>query len=669
MGISGYNYSAEKNLELLSRLRDQDEALSTYEPQFTPIAPEEMVRMEQERGVYYPSVEDTQEDILAPAPVAQPKANPASRAVVKQPVKSAPVSNQWRIPMAAPYNPYTGMYDPRISDDRMADMVAKMPATRAAAPAARPKAKFIPKPVASETRPEVTETPVRSNYVPNVITGPSVDPGVLADGMQSLVDGVQGIWEKGMNWYNRNQALTNDKLKERKSSIKTGVTGNGTVQNAGPIYMTGDTIRDNHGRYHLPEVMDLNEMRFGTRNRGEYAPIDTEAGSITAFNPFKPAKDYFATSKDPANATYLGFDAEGKAKVGQRKDFENSNYRITKTFSNKVVDFNRNPDGSIVKVPSNPKASKETLSPSVKVLDNNGKVIDGKMSLLLPRKGNQDESFDLVTGGRYIMQTPDGKMEMVSGSLKNIEDRFKKLKTNNPYVNVITLDNGSYSRGIRTYNKKLTAKDLKRYDNQNTEGGNFAYLLPDSPKTRYDAQFRNFESAAQKRLQAMFPGKKVAVKFQNDGVYDERGSRDIESQAAILKKGYSQAPISMHNFDAARDYQLFVDGKPLDANKQKKVYKDVLWQAADQSGMYHLDDWDAVHIGLVKEGEKTGFNELNAKYPEIFNSKNFKRSKAFLEKHKNEPAYKEAYALVNNIKPFTPKAKKEYGGSWLDKYN
>ena len=292
------------------------------------------------------------------------------------------------------------------------------------------------------------------------------------------------------------------------------------------------------------------------------------------------------------------------------------------------------------------------------------------MSILLPRKGDQERSFDLVTGGRYIMMSPDGKQfEMVSGSLKDIESRFNKIKKGNPYVNVVSLDNGSYARGLRTKSGQMTSKDLKRYDNQNTEGGNFLYLRDDSPRTRYESKFNEFQQTAQSRLQKLYPGKKVEVRFENEGVYDKKGSRDIESQAAILKKGHSQASYSMHNFDAARDYALYVDGKRIPADKQKNVYKNVLWNAADAVGMYHLDDWDPVHIGLVKEGEKTGFNELQARYPEIFKSRTFQKSLQFIEKNKNNPAYKEAYQLLHNIKPWQPKPKKEYGGSWLEKYN
>ena len=454
--------------------------------------------------------------------------------------------------------------------------------------------------------------------------------------------------QKFENKMSRQDAINNPK--ERKSNFDPSKI------KFDPVYVTGDTIPDTERRYHIPELMDLDYMRFGVRNRGDLKELETEGAPITAFEPFQSSKQYFAKSNDPANSTYIGVAPDGKIKVGGKDQFLDQDYQITKTFGNKVVDFNRDDKGVIKKVASNPKASKETLSPSVKVLGDDGKVVDGKLSLLLPREGNQEESFDLVTGGRYIFQTPDGKTKLVSGSLKNIETAFYDMKKNQPWVNVITLDNGSYARGIRTYDKKLTKQDLKGYDNQNTAGGNFAYILP-GVTTRYESKFSDFEKEAKARLQAKYPGKNVSIGFQNTGLYDETGGRDIKSQADIQKQGYSQTPVSLHNFGAARDYILYVDGKPINADANKDLYSDVLWKAADKIGLYHVGDaknnWDPAHIGLAKEGQKTAFDELYAKYPDIFANPNFIRSLNYVNQNKSNPQYQEYYELLNNIQPFT----------------
>jgi hypothetical protein len=479
--------------------------------------------------------------------------------------------------------------------------------------------------------------------------------------------------QKYENWLDRQQAIKN-MANDPKSRIIV------PKYDFAPMYVTGDTIPDAGGRqYHIPESMDIDALRFGVRNRGDFTPIDSEAASITAFHPFENAKTYFASAKDdPANATYLAYSPDGKIQVGQRKDFENKDVQVSRVFSNRVVDFIREPSGSIKKVAAGSKVSKNAFSPAVTVLDDQGKQVQGKLNLVLPKGDKADEAFGVATGGRFIFKTPDGQTRLVSGSLKNIEEEFKRIKGKNPYVTVVSLDNGSYSRGLRTKDQKFTAADLRAYDNLNTGGGNFAYLLPGQQTSRPLAKFAEFEQEATKKLQSLYPGKKVSVGYQNTGLYDKTGGRDIQSQLEIQKKGNSQTPVSLHNFDAAKDYVLYVDGKPIDANVNKKLYKDVLWSAADKTGMYHLEDWDVAHIGLAKEGQKTAFDELKAKYPEIFTNPNFVKSLEYINKNKSNPTYAEYYELLNNIQPFTGQpritefekqkgsAKKAYGGPILD---
>jgi hypothetical protein len=483
--------------------------------------------------------------------------------------------------------------------------------------------------------------------------------------------------EKYNNWLNRQQAIKNmDKDPVSKIVVPDF--------DYAPMYITGDTIPDGNRQYHIPESMDVDALRFGVRNRGDNTPIDTEAASITAFHPFVNAKTYFAGAKDdPANATYLAYSPDGKIQVGERKDFENKDVQVSRVFSNKVVDFVREPSGSIKKVPAGAKVNKNAFSPAVTVLDDQGKQVQGKLNLVVPQGDKADEAFGIATGGRFIFKTPDGQTRLVSGSLKNIEEEFKRIKGKNPYVTVVSLDNGSYSRGLRTKDQKLTAADLRSYDNLNLGGGgNFAYLLPGQQTSRPLAKFDEFEKEATKRLQALYPGKKVKVEYQDTGLYNQTGGRDIQTQADIQKKGNSQTGVSLHNFNAARDYVLYVDGKPISGDQSNKagndIYKEVLWKAADKTGVYHIDDWDVGHIGLAKEGQKTAFDELKSKYPEIFTDPNFVKSLEFINKNKSNPTYQEYYELLNNIQPFTGQpritefekrkgiTKKAYGGPILD---
>lgn len=66
--------------------------------------------------------------------------------------------------------------------------------------------------------------------------------------------------------------------------------------------------------------------------------------------------------------------------------------------------------------------------------------------------------------------------KLISGSLADIQKTFAKLKEEHGNVDFYSLDNGSYSLGLRTKDKNLTKSDLVSYDTQNKSGGNFLYL-------------------------------------------------------------------------------------------------------------------------------------------------------------------------------------------------
>lgn len=745
-GVEGYDYSARKNLELLSKLRENDDLLEAHEQSFAPVTPESLEELTKERTKRIVETATQRDErkispqefnrrmsmmmgfdvsqgipsdrfvINTPKLSLSPKVKydkfsliprmenksidlsstkPDKPEVIQQvapPVEKQPVVNNTGFRFDLNPTQKQGInplpfYNPFIPGN-MTVAGTNTPVAPATVNTSKPQQKqtVIDKPwyedawdaassalntaedYASDAWQGISTAPAKvskwwSDGINNSILGQgnvTMNPygftpqgaKAMADDLMSIMpEAVQDLWEKAKNSNERSKAKNNPSLVERKSGLDP------TKLKYDPVYITGDTLKDNARRYHIPEVMDLDYMRFGVRNRGDYSELNTEGAPITTFEPFVSSKKYFATSKDPANATYIGISTDGRVKVGTKDKFQDKEYQITRSYGNKVIDFNRDETGKIVKVPSNPKASKETLSPSVKVLGDDGKAIDGKLSLLLPREGNQEQSYDLVTGGRYILQTPDGKTKLVSGSLKNIEDEFYRMKGKHPWVNIITLDNGSYSRGLRTFDQKLTKKDLKGYDNQNTGGGNFAYLLPGQKKTRYDSKFFDFEQEAKKKLQAKYPGRKVEIRFQNEGLYDETGGRDIESQINIQKKGNSKTPVSLHNFGAARDYILYVDGKPINADANKQLYKDVLWNAADATGTYHLEDWDPAHISLAKEGQKTAFDELAKKYPDIWANPNFQRSLEFINKNKANPTYEEYFEMLNNIAEFTGQPK------------
>jgi hypothetical protein len=177
------------------------------------------------------------------------------------------------------------------------------------------------------------------------------------------------------------------------------------------------------------------------------------------------------------------------------------------------------------------------------------------------------------------------------------------------------------------------------------------------------SKWKEFENAAISKLRSIYPGKKVELRPERGGVYNDLGGRDISTQAGIRSRGNSKTPVSLHNFNAAKDYNIYIDGKLVNPEKNKDFYSQILWDSAAKTGLYHVGDnennWDPRHIGLAKEGEGTAFDELYSKYPEIFDNPNSKKSLEWLSKHrKDDPEIEKYYNWATNIKPFGDSAPK-----------
>ena len=360
--------------------------------------------------------------------------------------------------------------------------------------------------------------------------------GVTPEGAKAMVKDITvraaGLIspEKGKlvdNYFKRQDLKNNDNLQETKTKFKIPTSGR-------PAIATGDTINIDKNRYVIPAMIDLNQTNWDARNRDEYKDIDTEAADITTFQSFEKAKDYFAkNAKDANNSTYIGVDAAGKVKVGNKADFLNTDYRITKTFGNKIVDFVDEPNGSMKLKNSSAKASNKHLSPVVKVLGDDGKMTEGSMNLLIP-KGNRDtKSFGQITGGRVIFKTPKGEQFLVSGSAEDIRNAFKQIKGDNPYVEAVTLDNGSYAMGLRNKNQKITAKELKDYQGSNTTGSAFLYLKPGNYS-------RGTNQVAPQTQFRDVPMNTPNIRTKNDESFKKGHSLTNEQKAIILHHtGYS----------------------------------------------------------------------------------------------------------------------------------
>lgn len=273
---------------------------------------------------------------------------------------------------------------------------------------------------------------------------------------ETPISGIKDLVKLAINGLKRKYALLNaENDPEAKIQIKEQ-----------PM-VVGDTARMSDRRYSLPEVIDLSKFTYGARNRGEYTPIDTEAGVITTFNAFAPVKP-------DSKGTYIGIDKNGNLKIGDASKFD-SNDIGSRIYSNTILKIRKNKDGYETQ---QAKDNRNFNAPVVDIEDSNGNIRQARaLNVLMPKNDSSGTTYGNATGGRVIIKVGD-ELKLVSGSLDTINTVFESMKkrNNTDRGTFYTLDNGTYARAIRTYDSKLTSDDLKDYDLQNTSGGNFLYL-------------------------------------------------------------------------------------------------------------------------------------------------------------------------------------------------
>lgn len=304
--------------------------------------------------------------------------------------------------------------------------------------------------------------------------------GNFGDAFDMIANGLSRAWDKKFGG-------SNDPVSNFEIPGQADTTTKYAIR---PQSITGDTIRTFNQRispqqYIIPESLDVNEFTFGYRNRGQNNPINSEAASVTAFRNFKPFGRH-----DKGYSTYIGIDANGKLKAGDISQFGQGDF-LTGTYSNEIASFLKDDKGNIVM--TNSRKNPAQNQPAYVVWDN-GKLVPkptGQAINILVRKddpvGNQ---YGNVTGGRVLVRVGN-EFRLLSGSVKDIDKQFEEMKKRNKtdHGTFYTLDNGSFNRGLRTFNKQFTSQDLRNYDNLNAGGGNFLYIkdrVNPTPKFRSD---------------------------------------------------------------------------------------------------------------------------------------------------------------------------------------
>lgn len=299
----------------------------------------------------------------------------------------------------------------------------------------------------------------------------------------------EGILETIKNGIKRKLSIVSGKTEDVKVEIKEDLIPKNVKEyynnvNKGVISATLEAP-NSEGRTFKQQKIPINNVKFGVRNRGEYKDVETEGLEVTTFNPF-------VDKKFPDKTTVIAIDPEGNLHAGIAEDFKNNKgWKFSNTVRNNIVDFPEINGKSKLK-PS--VKNKGYNQPVAKVLKDDGNTIEGSINFLV--RGDNEDFYGNVQGGRLLVQNPTTKeTHLLSGSFKHIKNEFRKIKGNQPYLTVYSLDNGTYSRGLSYKNKKLTADRLKKYDRENAGGGGNGLYIKN-----YKTPVYNFEETYQENM-------------------------------------------------------------------------------------------------------------------------------------------------------------------------
>lgn len=242
------------------------------------------------------------------------------------------------------------------------------------------------------------------------------------------------------------------------------------------------------------------DMVFGSRNRGEYADIDSNNMPLTTYRPIHPYetwvsgfnylnKRYQASQYDSAGHEnhFMGYDKNGKFKVGPLSAFGPGD-TMTQVYYSDIIDVPRDQNGNLIyqEDKTNPGRYQPVVnSYGENVVDSAGVVHRGNRQnsviTTMTQKRNKNGKYGNVSGGRVLLVVGNEK-RIVEGSIDGIIQEVELMQKNHKGkpIRYYQLDNGSYNRGLSTRNgKNITIQDLKDYDRQNTAtaGGGHAFYI------------------------------------------------------------------------------------------------------------------------------------------------------------------------------------------------
>lgn len=255
---------------------------------------------------------------------------------------------------------------------------------------------------------------------------------------------------------------------------------------------------DNTGeKYFLQESFPItDDMKFTHYNRGDRKIIDSGNGALTTYKPILKYEDAIKSEKYPAVEYdreghvnhFMGYDKNGKFKIGPLSEFGPGD-TMTQVYYADIQDIPTDKNGNLIfrEERKNPGRNQVVFNGfNEDQIDKNGNIVQGKpgqytLTPMTEKYSTNIDRYGNVNGGRVLLKCGN-EIRVVSGTIRTVVNEINKMKKNHKgkLVRYYQLDNGSYNRGIRTKNNKITVQDEKDYDRQNTTsamGGHFMAIL------------------------------------------------------------------------------------------------------------------------------------------------------------------------------------------------
>lgn len=248
----------------------------------------------------------------------------------------------------------------------------------------------------------------------------------------------------------------------------------------------GDTIKVDEDFYIIPESINLNSVKLGSRNRGSRDPFNTKGGLISTYKQILPfeAGDFKKYDSEGHINHFFGYDKSSSPKVGPL-DLFGPGDTLTQVYYSQLLNIPKDNNGEYLYGPGSKSKSRKSPLADLRgepTVDNQGQ--SSRRGLLImtghKTKNFSPDDFGMAGGGAYIVKAGD-ELRLIRGSVNNVMQELELIQKNHKGhpITLYEVDNGSYNRGLRPLDNNYSAQELAKYDAQNTDyepGGHFFYI-------------------------------------------------------------------------------------------------------------------------------------------------------------------------------------------------